>query len=321
MKTFYWLVKREFWEHRGSFLWAPVISAGILLLLTIMGVIAGETFRNRAGIHFGNGINLEVLRSSLDDGKLDTIGRILDVYMMSPAMLISIVLFVVVFFYCVNALAEDRRDRSILFWKSLPLSDRETVLSKVFCAGVLAPVIAIVVSVIAGLAMLLLVALVAAAHGLGLQQMLWTLPHPFRITFDMLASLPLYLVWALPTIGWLMLCSAWARSKTFLWAVGLPIGSGVLVTWFNQMGSIGVDTLWYWRNIVGRALLGVIPGTHLSPRGAFGLSSGSMDEKAALLLLKPDYAQFITAPFLVGAVAGIAMIAAAIWLRRWRTEL
>ena len=50
MKTFYWLVKREFWENRGSFLFAPVICGGVVLLLTLMGVIAGEVFRSRAGV-------------------------------------------------------------------------------------------------------------------------------------------------------------------------------------------------------------------------------------------------------------------------------
>ena len=39
MKTLYWLVKREFWEHRGSFVWAPIITGGVVLLLTLMSII------------------------------------------------------------------------------------------------------------------------------------------------------------------------------------------------------------------------------------------------------------------------------------------
>lgn len=315
MKTLYWLVKREFWEHRGSFLWAPVVSAGILFVLTLMGVIAGEVFRSKAGFQI-NGIDLDRF-----GGNLAQVGTALDLYMLSPAMLIGIVMSVVLFFYCINTLSDDRRDRSILFWKSLPLSDRDTVLAKVFCAGVLVPAIAALASLVAGLAMLLLATIVAAAHGVGSWNTLLTLPHPFRITFEMLAYLPLYLVWSLPTIGWLMLCSAWARGKTFLWAVGLPVGAGVLVTWFNQMGNIGIDTLWYWRHIAGRALFSVFPLGNLSSHGATGLALRLADKNAKVSLLQPDYSQFFTAPFLVGAAAGIAMIAVAIWLRRWRTEL
>jgi ABC-2 type transport system permease protein len=317
----YWLVKREFWEHRGSFLWAPVVSAGIVVALTIMGIIAGEVFRSRAGAHI-NGVDFEQMRHAMDDGNLTKLGHILDAYMMSPAMLVAVVMFVVVLFYCVNALAEDRRDRSILFWKSLPISDRDTVLSKALCAGVLVPAIATVVSILAGIAMLIVLAVVATLHGFNVGQMLWSLPHPFRITFNLLASIPLYLVWALPSIGWLLMCSAWARNKTFLWAVMLPLGAGILVTWFNVMGMFDLRAGWFWRNIVGRALLGVFPGSWMPEHIANTMQQSARHDPEVLLnSLGVDYSQLLTAPFLIGAVAGIAMIVVAIWLRRWRTEL
>ncbi|PWK89896.1 hypothetical protein [Fulvimonas soli] len=317
MKTFYWLVKREFWENRGSFLFAPVICGGVVLLLTLMGVIAGEVFRSRAGVHV-SGMDFAQLRSHLDAGDLDKFSMALDITMLVPSMLIGLVLFFVVFFYCTNTLADERRDRSILFWKSLPISDRATVLSKVVSAVVVAPVIATLAGIAAGLALLVLLAIAASFHGVNLWEMLWSLPHPLRITAHLLSNLPLYVVWSLPTVGWLMLCSAWARSKQFLWALALPIGSGILVGWFGLMDLFHRGTLWYWKNIVGRLLLSVFPGGWM-PDHALGMAMGGADASRMFVSLT-DYSLLLTPPFLIGAVAGIVMIAGAIWLRRWRVD-
>ena len=72
MKTFYWLVKREFWEHRGSFLWAPIITGAILLTLNLLGIVTAEIFTNRSGINI-NGLNLGNLAGHLDAERLQEI--------------------------------------------------------------------------------------------------------------------------------------------------------------------------------------------------------------------------------------------------------
>ena len=326
MKTFYWLVKREFWENRGSFLWAPIITGSVMLLLTLMGIIAGEVFRMRNGVRI-NGIDFNAITAHMDADALSSIGKALDVSILTPAILISIVLFVVVFFYCLNSLYEERRDRTILFWKSLPISDRDTVLSKVACATVLAPAIAIVTSVITGLLILILLAITASLHGANLWQMVWTLPHPFQVTATMLASIPVYAIWALPTVGWLMLCSAWARSKPFLWALIVPIGSGIIVSWFNLMGLFQLGDKWFWGNVVGRALLSVFPGGWIPGQMSEGMGAkiGQMGTDNRQILrdmfnLPHLYAPLLSPEFLIGATVGAAMIAGAIWFRRWRDD-
>jgi len=326
MKNFYWLVKREFWEHRGSFLWAPIITGGVMLVLTLMSIITAEVFRSRSGMHV-NGIDFNAITAHMGADALNTVGSALDISILAPGILIGMVLFVVVFFYCLGSLYDDRRDRSILFWKSLPLSDRDTVLSKAFCATVLAPAIAIIASVVTGLLILILMALTASLHGANLWQMLWTLPHPFHVTAAMLSVIPLYVVWALPTVGWLMLCSAWARNKPFLWALIIPVGSGIVVTWFNLMGLFDLDNKWFWGNVVGRALFSVFPGGWIP--GQFANEAGSKFGHAAtdnhqifagMLDLSHNYAVIASPQFLIGAAAGVAMLAGAIWFRRWRDD-
>ena len=326
MKTFYWLVKREFWEHRGSFLLAPIITGGVMLVLTLMGIITSEVFRARNGVQV-NGIDFNTITAHMGPDALETIGKALDLAIMSPIVLIGIVLFLVVFFYCLGSLYDDRRDRSILFWKSLPISDRDTVLSKAFCATVLVPVIAIIVSVVTGLLIMVMMAIVASMHGANLWQMLWTLPHPFHITASMLSCIPLYVVWALPTVGWLMLCSAWARNKPFLWALIIPIGSGIIVSWFNLMGLFNLSDQWFWGNVVGRSLLSVIPGGWI-PGQLFDHGSSQLDLAgadghqvfASVLAMSHNYVALVSPEFLIGAAAGVAMLAGAIWFRRWRDD-
>src|SRR3546814_20822192 len=99
-----------------------------------MGIITAEVIGTRHGINFGASGGLQRVISEMDAGDLSKVGFALDVAMYSAMGLLVVVLGFVVFFYCLGALYDDRRDRSILFWKSLPVSDASTVLSKVFSA-------------------------------------------------------------------------------------------------------------------------------------------------------------------------------------------
>jgi ABC-2 type transport system permease protein len=320
MKTFYWLVKREFWEHKGGFLWAPVVAGIVFLVLNGMGIVLGEILGREhwGGLKFGGDHMHFQYNMSAED--LHNAGAGIDIMLYAVAAIILGITAIVVFFYCLGALYDDRRDRSILFWKSLPLSDTSTVLSKLASAALVAPVIAIVVGVIVGLAMMILMAIAASVHGIGL----WTLmmeAHPFHVVLNLVLLIPLYALWALPTLGWLLLCSAWAKSKPFLWAIALPVGSGVIVSWFGLMGSLDMSSNWYWRNVVGRLLGSLVPGGWVG--NASPLSGLDQHDPAALLDsidLGYHYSVLASPSLWIGAAAGVVMIAGAIWFRRWRDE-
>jgi ABC-2 type transport system permease protein len=315
MKTFYWLVKREFWEHRGGFLWTPVIVGGVFLLLNLMGIVTGEVIGAQHGFHFLFNDRIHILDHTLDADEAAKAGMLMDMVMYSTSFIISIVLSFVVFFYFLGALYDDRRDRSLLFWKSLPLSDTATVLSKVVAGTVLAPVIAVVCGVITGVVMLLLFAVALSFHGVGAWHLL-AYAHPFRVIANLVGSIPLYALWALPATGWLLLCSAWARSKPFLWAAVLPVAVGTMLSWSNLMGGPFMGNGWYWKDVVGRILLSVVPGSWLGTSDYQYVSSGGLD----VLNLGNAYGVMTTPGFWIGAVAGLALLAGAIWLRRWRDD-
>jgi ABC-2 type transport system permease protein len=323
MKTFYWLVKREFWEHRGGFLWAPVITGGIFLLLNLMGIVTGEIMGRQMGINFafgGGENNMRLLTKALDQKSMDAVGAGLDLAMYSSTLIMGIVLGFVVFFYCLGALYDDRRDRSILFWKSLPVSDTSTVLSKVIAAIFIAPVIAMLVTLAGYIGAQIIVSGWFLAHGVNPFGLLWAHTEPFALWVHLLAMIPVDAVWALPTVGWLLMWSAAVRSKPFLWAVVIPIVAGVLNFWVGLLGLPNIDTRFFWGDLVGRALLSVVPASWIAPDAvAHGVNFIDGDQLGAISYGSMGRA-FTMPEMWIGAVVGIALIAAAIWFRRWRDE-
>lgn len=314
----YWLVKREFWEHRGGFLWAPVWTGGIFLLLNIMAIITAEVLGARRGIQIqiGGSGNLQRVIGQMDAGDLSKVGLALDLTMYSAMALIVVVLGFVVFFYCLGALYDDRRDRSVLFWKSLPISNVQTVLSKLVSGLLLAPVIAVIVGVVVGVLQLIIASLVLSMHGVNVWQLL-LLAHPFRVIANLIGYVPLYFLWALPCAGWLLLCSAAARGKPFLWAVLVPVAGGLLITWFDIMGLFRLPAAWFWSEVVGRGLLSVFPGS--ATLAGINLRMGDPFPRGlelSFMDLSSTYHTLLTPQLWIGVLVGVLLIAGAVWVRR-----
>ncbi len=318
---FLWQVRREFWEHRGGFLWTPLIIAGVMLAFMAMGLITAEFTAHQHGFTL-NGIHIDQLASHIDADAMTKFQGALEVGMLTMGLPIRIALFVVVFFYALGALYNDRADRSVLFWKSLPLSDAQTVLAKVAAGLVVAPALAVLGMIALQLGFLILMTLYAGLHGINALPYLWSPTHLVAMWIKLAVLIPVNALWALPTMGWLLLCSSYARSKPFLWAVMLPIVSGVIVSWAQLTGSFSFGG-WFWRHIVGRLLLSLIPESWINLDSLRALEHANADPGIALsnLLSFGTIAdQFASPNFLIGAAAGVAMIVAAIWLRRRRVE-
>jgi len=324
MTTFGWLVKREYWESRRGFLWAPFWAAAVLLILTLLGMIAGEVWsaRMHGGDHVQMGISLDrILQSAASHDTTDLVVG-LNYTMSAFAVLVGIVLSFVIFFYLLGALYDDRKDRSILFWKSLPLSDTGTVLSKVTSAIFVAPLIAAVVVLAGYIGLQMLISLWLLGHGANPIPLLWLHTDPFALWFRMLVSIPVSALWALPTVGWLLLWSAAVRSKPFLWAIIVPLIVGVLNLWIGLLDLPHIRESFYWRDLFGRALFSVIPGSWVSPQvGGAGFSVHHGEWVTQGLLSYEAMGRALVSPEMwIGAAVGVALIAAAIWFRRWRDE-
>jgi ABC-2 type transport system permease protein len=318
------LLRREFWEHKGGFLWAPLVAGGIFLLLSLMGFGVGEMAARRSTAEFGDsgirvsGIDLGAITSHMDSVDLVKLGHGIDLSLFMASSWPFIVMAFVVFFYCLGALYDDRKDRSVLFWKSLPLSDRETVLSKAASAIVVAPVLAVCAALLTMLGFLVVVSGAVLLHGGNPLTLVWGPASPLAVAGQMVAMIPVYALWALPTAGWLLLCSSWAKSKPFLWAIMIPVFAGIFVTWFDLMHLFDLEAGWFWRNIVGRALLSVVPGSWIDATGMHRFEG--MDALGTFAAVRNTYSTLLTPQLWIGAAAGVAMILGAIRMRRWRDD-
>jgi len=324
------LLKREFWEHKGGFLWAPIVAGGISLLLTILGIIFGEMAARRAiadghklmvdGEVVINGLDFGALTGRLGPEEMAKLGNGIDAALFFAASWPFVVLGFVVFFYCLGALYDDRKDRSVLFWKSLPISDRDTVVSKGISALLIAPILALGAALVTMIGFMLILSVVVLFHGGNPITLLWGPGSPLSVVAAFLVGIPVYALWALPTAGWLLLCSAWARSKPFLWAIMIPVFSGIFVSWFDLTKLFDMNSSWYWSNIVGRLLLGTFPGMDLVYRDDFSKHSSDIDTALHQMSAASAMQSLATPDIWIGAVAGLVMIYGAIRLRRWRDD-
>jgi ABC-2 type transport system permease protein len=198
-RPMYWSVRRELWESRSIYV-APLVVAAV----TLFGFLI-STIRLPAKMR---------ALSALDPAKQRAV---VIVPYDTAASVIILTGFIVGVFYCLDALNSERRDRSILFWKSLPVSDRTTVLSKASIPLVVQPLIAFMVAHATQLIMLLLSTAVLAGSGLN-PATLWARLPLFQMPLIMFYGLTVHTLWFAPIYGWLLLVSAWSRRATFLWA-------------------------------------------------------------------------------------------------------
>jgi ABC-2 type transport system permease protein len=197
-KPFYWSVKREVWENRAVLV-VPA-SAAILFLVAFS-------------------LNLPGLSSALPDIlQLDPeaqTARLMRPYRIA-CFLVTMASLLTGLFYSLDALHGERRDRSILFWKSLPVSDRVTVLSKAFIPLVLLPAVTLAFTLGTHLVMVVL--------GAGVMPFSTLKELPLLSLWgETAAGVAVLALWQAPIQAWLLLVSGWARRAVLLWAVLLPL--------------------------------------------------------------------------------------------------
>ncbi len=322
MNTMHWLLKREFWEHRGGFFWAPLWTGAAVLALTLLGLFAGEVRMLQAGDGASNSALSMLFFSEQTPGQIEHAAKLLNGSLLGVNALFGLVMGVVLFFYLLGALYDDRRDRSVLFWKSLPVSDAGTVISKALMATVLIPFLVFGLMLVTWLLLQILFSVFVLIHGGSPWTLIWGQHSLLPMLAVMLADLPAHMLWSLLAVGWLLLCSAAVRSKPFLWAVLIPVLAGIANGWIGLMGVPNLPAWFVWREGIARMLLGMLGlyGTWGQTRsvGDGALRSGSIfGWEAAGRGLGALYA---SPELWIGALVGIAMIAGAVWFRRRSSE-
>jgi ABC-2 type transport system permease protein len=283
---FYWSVLRELWENRSIYI-APLIVAIVVLSGFLVSTV-GLPERRRAVL---------LLEPAKARAAIEMPYNV-------TAMMLIFTAFIVGVFYCLDALHGERRDRSILFWKSLPVSDLTTLLSKATIPSVILPLVTFAITVATQFVMLLWTSVLLIIHGMS-PGSTWTNFSLFQQSLILLYGLIAIALWHAPIYGWALLISGWARRATFLWAV-FPV---IAIAVFEK---ITFDTA-NFAALVKDRLLGFAPNAF-----AFGLHGGTSID--SLVQLTPG--RYLSTPGLwFGLIFSTACIAAAIRLRRYRGPL
>jgi len=275
-QSFYWSVRRELWEHRSVYL-APLTVAGLLILGT--AIAAFTPFHGSMSIS-----NLDV------DQQRQLLAAPFDI----AAMAVMGASFLVAVFYSLDALYGERRDRSILFWKSLPVSDTTAVLSKAIIPILVIPLITFAITIVAQAVMAVLVVLGLAAHGVHPAVPITQLPLVQMSAMLLFHLIAIHGLWYAPIYAWLILVSSYARRAPFLWAILPPLG-------IMLVEKIAFGTA-YFAEIVKHQFSGNDAGASftmkdVSMRGMSDMNAGTIFASPGLWL-----GLLVAAVFLAGAV-------------------
>jgi ABC-2 type transport system permease protein len=240
-RALYWSVRREIWENRSIYI-APLAAAAVFLFGFGINMLAVRR-------HFGASLLAPAQQHDFFNAR----------YELSAAMIMGTALIVGIF-YSLDALYGERRDRSILFWKSLPVSDLTTVLSKLTIPLVILPLLSFAISLATQFIMLVLSSVILAGSGVNIAA-LWTEVSFFHVSLVLLYHLlTVHGLWYAPIYGWLLMVSAWAPRAPFIWAFLPPFVVAVVE-------KVALNTS-YFLELLQERLVGPGPGNSMASHSA-----------------------------------------------------
>ncbi|MEM1091484.1 MAG: hypothetical protein AAGB27_12275 [Pseudomonadota bacterium] len=319
LSSFGMLLKREFWENRGSFWTLPLGIGGFFVFVTVALLTALSTVINEID---GEKFLLTRAVAAIKEVPKDQLDVLWDLNLLGSSAIYHLILLFVVFFYFLGSLYDDRRDRSFLFWKSLPISDTKTTLSKLVAGSLVAPFLWVIAIALMHVAMLIIASVLFLFSDIPVYEYLWGPADPLNVWTFMLAAYFVQAFWMLPVWGWAILASAFARSKPFLWAVAPPVLLGIVYQWITATQYLSFDFS-YWQVLGNRLLGGVVP-IELSIQndsiqvGTLSFDSDGVTESPASWA--SVFERFGQADLWWGVAFGVVCIAAAIYIRRYRDD-
>ena len=316
MNAFVALIKREYLEHSGAFLYSPLVVLALIVLFGLsMYFGSGSISMEMSG---GNHSSSYEAQADGDDGighlvtalVLDAAGTTdeeLSARMRSLMNLIAmpfyVVLFIISLFALIACLHDERKDRSVLFWKSMPVGDVESVTSKYVFIAWVAPLITIAAIFVAQLfTTLLLVGMVE--DGMGSRVLMHS-----GVLISIVQILLGYIVnglVVLPIFTWFMLVSGWAKSMPMVWALAVPF-------WLVVFESVIFDT---------EALRSFI-GFHTRMPSLPGFSSEGEEPfiHVSVTSFGEQFAVLTQGQFWLGLLVGAGFLAACVYMRRVKNEI
>jgi ABC-2 type transport system permease protein len=291
MNTSNWLIRREFWENRAIWM-IPAIFGGLLLVAALFGQVSIP--------HLTSPQESEAAAAA---------------FLVIVGAMFYLVMGVYATWYLLDCLYTDRKDRSILFWKSLPISDSNTVLCKLLIGMLVIPLVYFAAADVTALVAAFILSVRARAS---IGSSLWNGNMWWQIQVFWVYGIATTAVWYLPIAGWLMLVSAWAKRAVMLWAVLPPLLLYILERVFFGTRMVG--------HLINRRLvqypLVAFKGSNFNwahDSGVVDNASGAPMPSVWHLINPSGF--FSSAETWIGVAVGVVLIVAAIQLRMRRSEI
>ncbi|MCP4324105.1 MAG: ABC transporter permease [Alteromonadales bacterium] len=216
-------IRKELWEFNGMLKWVPITLAGVFIFIPLLSVLLSGIDMQKILHEIGHiAEELERLTQVQQTDRVSEIFFVSVIALFTPFIAIG---FIVQIYYLANCLFDERRDQSVMFWRSLPVSDGMTIASKLLTGAIVIPVIFFGAATLLMLFVLALGVVASLILTVGYDISLWgwftSAGIVSGIGYIWLSLLPVA-IWLLPLYSWLMLASVYAKKAPFLWAV-LPI--------------------------------------------------------------------------------------------------
>jgi len=312
MKRLLALVHREFWENKGAFRTTPLVIGGIYIVFLLMSIFTTAHFDNEL-YTFREAVRL------LAEQPVEFRATHAQEVMLGSSLFFTVVLAFVVFFYLLGALYDDRKDRSILFWKSLPASDFQTIASKLLAAMVLAPLIFWAVFVVTQIVMGVIASLMVLSVGENPWTLFLSVVNPFKAWF--ILSYLAASIWFLPIYGWLLLVSAFAPRIPLLFAVLPPVVFAILQIWIDFLRTFTLDSSLF--GLIGEWVANspaILTAQVHDGRGMLALGAPLTHDFDHAVTLANILDRLFSLQMLAGLAVATVFLAGAIWLRRRATD-
>lgn len=297
------LIRREIWEHRSIYVTPMAIASIVTLGVFAMLIFASGFAAELDAVIFGaTNIAGETERKAA-----------LTLYFLGTSWLFLVALAILTVFYCLDSLYAERKDKSILFWRSMPVTDAETVISKLIIALLVIPVAAIIGIIVTHLVNLVVTSVWVSMKGGDASLLIW---GSVSLLDNWLAAVIVILatgIWMSPFIGWFLFVSAYTKRSPLLMAF-MPLFLLALLE------KIILRTHVFAEHVLGRGDGMPLIRTDNLER-FFDEEQWRIAEGATSLLAHLDVVQFLTSPATWAGIIVCGLLStAAIYVRRYRGE-
>lgn len=250
VRQFYALIKREVLEHTTLFIYAPAILAVVILLGTAWLMSLAPDEQVALAIEYA---------AMLFDG--------LSPLEMAPLFMLLAIPFIIVLSICgltylLNTLFQDRKDSSVLFWQSMPVSNLRTVASKLTTVLAVAPLFYVAILFVLYLLSMTWLTILGISYDISVSGLGYMFMAAVVSLVLVYLSMVIAGLWLFPTVGWLLLFSAFSKRAPALSAIGVYMlllfleefvfGTQFLVNWIESRSNPNQYVIFGFSDVLDR---------------------------------------------------------------------